>query len=130
MAKSSKEADMYAFGVVIYGVVTGPHPPEQDWSAWNSPPITSTRPDRPKDPVAIGFGQGTWEFTEQCWDSWQRPTAREALEHFEHAAKTSMVVDPGPTMPTHGMVGELPSRLDPDSGGHCECNGASSIFPL
>ena len=122
----SKEVDMYAFGIVVYGVVTGPHPFGQRWSAWLPLPTTvGAGPDRPNDPVAVGFGQGTWEFVEKCWDGdlQRRPTAREALEHFQHVAKTSMVVDPGPTILDHGAADEVPSKSDSSSKSRCGCCG-------
>lgn len=120
----SKEADMYAFGMVIYVVVTGTRP---------------RTPIRPEDPVAVGFVHGTWEFAEKCWDGnrERRPTAREALEHFEGVAKTSAVVDPGPTIHGDGAAsedpsesdGEFPSESDSDSV-YCECRRPNSVFPF
>ena len=103
-AKFSKEADMWAFGMVVYEVVTGARP----FGRRNSEIVVfGARPNTPEDPVAVGFGQGTWEFAERCWDAnWeQRPTAAEALEHFGRVAGTSTVVDPGAT------IREVPSSL-------------------
>ena len=90
---TSKEADMYALGVVVYKVITG-SPLFARAHSLGSEYL------RPEDPVAAGFIQGTWEFTEGCWErnTGQRPSAREALKHFERIAKISADVDPGPTI--------------------------------
>ena len=89
---------MYAFGMLVYEVITGSRLFEHHKVA---PPPTLTRPPRPEDLVATGFGQGMWDFVEKCWDKNRklRPSAREALDHFSCAAETSMDVGPGPTVP-------------------------------
>ena len=91
-ARPSKEADMYAFGMVVYEVITGAHPYGKRKLA-EIPVLTAqgVRPCKPEDPMPVGFGQGTWEFAEKCWDEDQsrRPSARAAMEHFEQAARTS-----------------------------------------
>lgn len=103
-AEASKEADMYAFGMVVYEVITGSLPFAHH-KVVELPVLTlkGSRPPKPEDLGAIGFGQGTWEFVERCWDKnpEQRPTAREALEHFKSVVKTSTNVDPGSKMPVH-----------------------------
>lgn len=111
--EASKEADMYAFGMVVYEVITGALPFGHH-KMMELPMLTiiGSRPPRPEDPAAIGFGQGTWEFMEQCWDEnpKKRPTAREALVHFGRIARTSTIVDPGPTIPVDEPVLERNSR--------------------
>ena len=103
-SKASTGADMYAFGMLVYEVITGARP------FGNRRPAELTlftlqggRPLRPEDPVAVGFSRGTWEFTERCWDGnpGRRPSSREALEHFERVARVSSDVDPGPTITVH-----------------------------
>jgi len=131
-ANPSNEADMYAFGMVVYEVVTGARPFGQRRAVeLLLPTIEGIRPDRPENPVAVGFGQGTWELAEKCWDAeWgRRPTAKEALEHFKCVAKTSKVVGPGPTIPVHGTTGEAPSRLESSSQSYGEFHGPSTVSP-
>ena len=131
-AKPSKEADMYAFGMVVYEVVTGARPFGQRRAVeLLLPTIVGTRPSRPENPMAVGFGQGTWELAEKCWDRdrGRRPTAREALEHFGCVAKTSRVVGPGPTIPGYGTTVEAPSKLESSSQSYGEFHGPSTISP-
>ena len=132
-AKPSKEADMYAFGMVVYEVITGARPFRQCWPLELPLLITrGVRPNRPEDPVAIGFGQGTWEFVVRCWDGnrERRPTAGEALRHFEQVARASTVTDPGSTISVHGADDKTPSELDIDPERYRECRGPDSIYPI
>jgi len=121
-AKPSTEADMYAFGMVVYEVITGARPYGQR-KLMEIPALTihGLKPSRPEDPMPIGFGQGTWEFAERCWDGnrTQRPLARAALEHFERVAKSSTIVDPGPTIRIQ-PTGGAPSRRENSSRNLCE----------
>jgi serine/threonine protein kinase len=118
--QASKEADMYAFGMLVYEVIVGV-PPFVHRKQVELPGLTlgGSRPPRPEDPVAIGFGQGTWELAESCWnkDPRRRPTAREALEHLGRVAGTSKVVDPGPRIRVHE-----PPRVDGSSRNFCKCH--------
>ena len=101
---ASKEADMYAFRLTVYEVITGARP-FGNHRAMELPYLVSrgVRPSKPEDPVAVGFSQGTWEFAERCWDGnpGQRPSAREALMHFGRIARISADVDPGPAITVH-----------------------------
>ena len=128
-ARASKKADMYAFGMLVYEVITGSHPFEHH-RVVALPALTmqGSRPPRPEDPVAVGFGQGMWEFVEKCWDKnpQLRPSATEALDHFRRAAMTSTDVDPGPTVPIRE-----PAHPKPESSSVnlCECNDPA-VFPF
>ena len=100
--KHTKEADIYAFGMVVYEVVTGIYAFGQRRSAQRrSSSSTRRRPDKPEDPAASGFGDGTWEFIERCWDEdpKNRPPASGALKHFKRVAATSRVVGPSSIPP-------------------------------
>ena len=109
-AKVSKEADMYALGMVVYEVIAGAQP-YRLCKPWEIMMLTiqGSRPPKPEAPVPVGFDQGTWEFAERCWDEnpMQRPSARAALEHFEHVARTSTVVDPGCAIRTSEPVDDI-----------------------
>ena len=128
-SKPSKEADMYAFGMVVYEVIAGTRPYGKR-RLFEIPMLTGQglRPSRPDDPMPTGFCQGTWEFVERCWDENQteRPSARAALEHFKQVAKISTFVDPGPTIRIDEPAGETPSRLENSSRGLCEYRGPST----
>ena len=121
-AKSSKEADVYAFGIVICEVITGA---QHRIFEFLRPVIGSPRSDRLNGPVAIGPGQGTWEFAERrCHGNFERcPTAADALEHFKHGAKTSAIVGPGLMTPFYGTTDEF----NTNSGDYCEFHGPDSI---
>ena len=120
---------MYAFGMVVYEVIAGTRPYGKR-RLMEIPMLTGRglRPSRPDGPMPTGFRRGTWEFAERCWDEnrTQRPSATAALEHFEKVAKTSTVVDPGPTIRIHEPADEAPSRLENSSRGLCEYHRPST----
>ena len=132
-AKVSTKADMYAFGMMVYEVIAGIRPYRSYW-VWEIAILTirGSRPPRPEAPVPAGFDQGTREFTERCWDGnpTQRPSARAALEHFEHVARTSTVVDPGPAIRIQVPVGESSYGTESSSGYFRERHGRSTAPPL
>ena len=103
-AKVSKEADMYAFGMVVYEVITGAHPyrsaRELELEESTIVAFQNFKPSIPKAPVPAGVGEGTWELVKRCWDEIPtlRPSARAALDHFERIAGTSVVADQSPAM--------------------------------
>ena len=124
---------MYAFGIVIYRVIAGTHPYRLR-KAWEIPMLTiqGSRPSRPEAPEPAGFGQGTWEFAERCWDEnpTQRPSAGAALEHFECVARTSTVVDPGIAIQTQEPVDEPSSSPERSPRNFSKCHGSSTAPPL
>lgn len=105
----TKEADIYAFGMVVYEVVTGIYAFGQPRSVQRrSSSSTRRRPNKPEDLAASGFGEGTWEFIERCWDEGpqDRPSASDALEHFGLVAVTSRVVGPSSIPPAQAADSE------------------------
>ena len=131
-AEPSKEVDMYAFGMVVYEVITGARPYGKR-KLMEIPVLTvrGLRPSKPDDPIPAGFGQGTWEFAERCWDEDQteRPSARAALKHFERVAKTSTIVEAGLAIQIREPAGGAASRLEGSSRNLCECHGPSTVSP-
>lgn len=122
-AKPTKEADIYSFGILVYEVITGSHPFRQQRPAELQMLTTSgVRPMRIEGPANTGFGQGTWELIENCWDAspQQRPLAKEVLVHFERVAATSTIVNPSPSLWARRVDDEEFSRPDSNSVGFCE----------
>ena len=128
-AEVSKEADVYAFGMLVYEIIAGVQPYGLR-KVWEVPMLTlqGWRPPRPDAPVPAGFGQGTWEFAERCWDGnpTRRPSARAALEHFERVAKISTVVDPGPAIP----IQEPSPVAESSTGKFGKCGGRNTAPPI
>lgn len=96
VSKHTKEADMYAFGMVVYEVITGDYMVRQRGLVKH--PVSPCVYGRPDDLETNGFDQSTWELVKNCWDvePGQRPTAGDALEHFKGIAAASPLVDPSP----------------------------------
>ena len=95
----SKQADIYAFGMVVYEVLTGRAP----FAGEVRGPaniimrvMEGKRPSEPEDAEGIGFGKGTWELVQLCWNETrdERPTAVDISKHFHRVARTSNVVPP------------------------------------
>ena len=131
--KVSKEADMYAFGMVVYEVIAGVQPYRLR-KVWEIAILTiqGSRPPKPQAPVPAGFGQGTWEFAEQCWDEnpTRRPSAGAALEHFERVARVSVVADPGPAIRIQEPAGELSSGTGSSSRDFGKCHRRGAAPPI
>ena len=95
-SKHTKEADIYAFGMVVYEVITGKYMVQQGGLVKH--PVSPDVYGRPDDLETNGFDESTWELMKNCWDAepGQRPTAGEAREHFKGIAAASPLVDPSP----------------------------------
>ena len=91
---------MYAFGMVVYEVLTG-LPPFRKTRHYEVILLVmeGKRPWKPEKAGDIGFGGGTWELIQQCWNQerGERPTVEQVSEHFQRVAENSSIVPPGPT---------------------------------
>ena len=104
-SKPTREADIYALGLVIYQVydqdpgclsfthmvqvLTGEFPFRSlrtSELAYNV--VQGARPSKPENASAIGFSDSLWEFTRRCWDGEMesRPDVGRVVEELEKAA--------------------------------------------
>lgn len=117
--RPSKQGDVYAFGMVVYEVLTGrtPFAGEGRWMAEIVMHIAEgKRPGKPENAEDIGFGRGTWELVQRCWheNRDERPAAEEIHAHFQSVARASTVVPPGPTVVTRGTESQI-TAFEPES---------------
>ena len=94
-ARPTQPADLYAFGMVIYEVLTGCDPfHDYDLGVIQLLFLISNggRPKKPGNTEEIGFGSGTWELVRECWRD--RPKRRPTIERvLAHLARNSSGTD-------------------------------------
>ena len=114
-AQPTKPADIYAFGMVIFEVLTGFQP----FCDRNLPGFEIVfhvadggRPTKPENFEQIGFGDGTWELVKECWveESESRPTIEQVLSHLTRVAASSTVVGPIPDIPYNRLESDPSSK--------------------
>lgn len=133
-AQPTKPADIYAFGMVIFEVLTGFQPfYDRNWQIFEMAlhVLEGARPTKPDNLEQIGFGGGTWELVEECWieDPKGRPTIEQVLTHLTRVAATSTVVGPTPELVIPRNPHEFDSsckRFDflPRHNSHLDLEGA------
>src|ERR1700753_2121260 len=95
-SRPTKPGDMYAFGMVVYEVLTGldPFSHKKDVAIFSLIRliVNGERPVKPRNAEEIGLGSQTWKLVKECWrsDSKNRPTVEQALKHMGDA-----VLSPG-----------------------------------
>ena len=122
----SKQADIYAFGMVVFEVLTGrvPFTGEGRWFAEIVMRVMEgKRPSKPENAEGIGFGKGTWELVQLCWSENrdERPTAKVIAKHFRRVARTSKVVPPGSTTLVREVEHPTVSGPESNSGDFGKC---------
>ena len=108
-SRPTQPGDIYAFGMVIYEVLTGfdhfdVRKFRQYAQYWRYQfalrVVDGVRPTKPDNMETIGFGSGTWELVEECWtkESTGRPTTERTHAHLACVAASSTIVGPTPRM--------------------------------
>jgi len=96
----TREADIYAFGLVILQVLTG----EQPFSNYKPQELAyyvslGARPDKPQNATEIGISDSLWKLIQICWDRTieGRPQIQEVVEGVgSSAAKWRTEMPPSP----------------------------------
>jgi len=136
-AVPTPEADIFAFGLVIYQVcdrdrdhslftyifqvLTGKLPfPGLGMAEIVMNVVQGVRPTKPESASAIGFSDPLWSFVQRCWDGEMglRPKATEVISQLERAAAGWDGVMPACAQ-VESVVSAVPDPVS-DSMAHCK----------
>jgi len=128
-SRPTKPADIYAFGMVIYEVLTGFDPfYDQNLGTLQlvCHVVDGLRPTKPSNAKDIGFGNGAWELVKECWKekSKKRPPIGQVLVYLAGVATT---IDPTLTTPHNSVANSL--KRDPSSMPPLGFSGLRQILP-
>jgi serine/threonine protein kinase len=90
-ARPTKQSDCYAFGMVIYEVLSGQVPFSSSYSCVvMRKVIDGERPGRPHGPEGAQFTDHLWQTLNWCWDAQPqcRPSVATVLERLEQDSRT------------------------------------------
>ena len=82
----SKEADVFAFGMVAAEVFTGSIPFDGEIDPKTSSLVLNgRRPEMPRNPEKIRLTDKMWKFVERCWkqNPRERPMIQEVVEQWQ-----------------------------------------------
>jgi serine/threonine protein kinase len=86
----TKAADIYAFGMTIFQVLTGETPFRSVRPAeLGASVVKGLRPTKPDNAPDIRFSDLLWDFVQLCWDPdmKKRPSANEVMKYLDKAAE-------------------------------------------
>ncbi|KAF9647924.1 kinase-like protein [Thelephora ganbajun] len=128
--KSSKEADVYAFGLLVLEVLSGKVPFHGTKGVHLVCSIVNgTRPTKPKNATMIDLSDPMWELLQACWDGdrLQRPRMQHVEVQIGNAAvrwESSMTAVPFPRRPGVSPSSLLMGSSNPSSTGTRSSNAS------
>ena len=114
----SKQADVFAFGMLAVEVFTGEVPFQK-----HAPAVAALcvlkgeRPEKPRNAQQIGLTGEMWELLESCWhqDPEKRPTMEEVVRRWQRSVRNEGKRDAADTQtpPSHDQLRETPPAPGP-----------------
>ena len=120
-SRRTKSSDCYAFGMVVYEVLTGQAPFSQyNKYAAVGKVLRGERPERPQGPEGSWFTDDVWGMLGRCWDPnpSDRPSIKDVLQRLEEASTSWTPLPP---------LMEDPQQLDSPSWTFSELSTGEDI---